>query len=241
MPVAVITGAAKRVGRALAESFAKAGFDLILHANKSLDELNALQRNLQTDGALARTIQADFTKTNDVERFCSAILESHSCIDVMIHNASLFEQVPFDVITPDQLRSMITVHLEAPFLITQYLLPALKNSPNANVIHLLDASLGKPYKGYAHYYASKAGLADMTRTLALELAPHVRVNAIAPGVVVFPKSYSEQTRERILSRVPLQREGSPEDVAQAALFCVRSTYMTGNILTIDGGRSIAPA
>jgi pteridine reductase len=133
---------------------------------------------------------------------------------------------------------MNAVNVDAPFFVTQGLLPALQAAANPCVVHVTDIAAERPIGGYAHYSVSKGGLVALTRALAAELAPHVRVNAVAPGTVVFPEDFDEATRARFLAKIPMKREGSAADVAKAVRFLVcDAPYVTGQILAVDGGRS----
>jgi pteridine reductase len=165
------------------------------------------------------------------------VLERASELDVLVHNAGLFEKLAFEAIDADRYRRMQAVNVEAPFFLTQALLPALRAASGV-VIHLTDIGGERPIPGYAHYSVSKAALIMLTRALAAELAPSVRVNAVSPGTVIFPEDFDEATRAAFLARIPLGREGDGADVAKAVLFLVRDApYVTGQVLAVDGGRS----
>jgi pteridine reductase len=135
---------------------------------------------------------------------------------------------------------MMAINLDAPFFLTQALVPLLRAAPSASVVNVTDVATDKPYAEYAHYMVTKAGLDMLTRALALELAPEVRVNAVAPGAVAFPPDFDAAKQARLLAHVPLGRAGSPDDVARAVLFLARDApYMTGQVVSVDGGFSIA--
>jgi pteridine reductase len=163
-------------------------------------------------------------------------VQAHPALDVVVHNAAIFEQVPFEQITRAQYERMQKINLEAPFFLTQGLLPALKKARAPVIVHIVDNAAERPMNKYAHYMLSKAGIAMLTKALAVELGPHVRVCGVAPGAVAFPESWSDEQKQQILKRVPLQRAGSPEDIARAVRFLVENDYLSGLIVPVDGGR-----
>jgi pteridine reductase len=238
MPLALITGAGIRVGRAVALGLARAGHDVALHAHRSLEGLEEVAEEARAAGRQAFLYQADLSLSEEVERLGAQVQRAHCALDVLVHNAGLFERVAYADITREAFRRMLAVNLEAPFFLTQALLPALRAAPSPLVVHIGDIAGERPYSHYAHYSVSKAGLLMLTRALAVELAPQVRVNAVSPGTVAFPEDFDEAARQRVLSRIPLQREGEVEDIARAVVFLARDApYVTGQVLNVDGGRS----
>lgn len=235
---ALITGAGVRVGRALALTFAQAGFDLLLHANRSragVEEVAARARALGRD---ARVFQADLSREEEVDRLVAEVRGAVEGLEVLVHNAAIYEQRPFAAIDRPSYRRMQAINLEAPFFLTQALLPLFEGGASPSVIHIGDIGGERADPGYAHYAVSKAGLLMLTRALAVELAPRVRVNAISPGTVAFPEGLDEAERRAILARIPMGREGACEDVARTALFLAEDApYLTGQIIDVDGGRS----
>jgi len=238
MGTAFVTGAGIRVGRAIATALARAGYDLVLHANRSVDALAGLAAEARALGRSVSIVAADLADEEAVDRLGAEVRQAHPEIDLVVHNAGIFERVPFAEITRAQYRRMQAINLEAPFFLTRALLPSLQAARSPCVIHVTDIAAERPYAEHAHYSVSKAGLAMLTRALAVELAPHVRVNAVAPGTVAFPPDYDEALREAILARVPLQREGDVYDVARAVLFLAAQPYVTGQVINVDGGRSV---
>jgi len=237
VPTAFVTGAGVRLGRAIALELARAGHDVVLHANASpLDEVADAVAKL---GRRAHVERADLADAAQVDALAARVAAAHPALDVVVHNAGVFESISFSGITRAQYRRMLAINLEAPFFLTQGLLPSLSRAPAPSVVHITDIGGERPLPRYAHYSVSKAGLSMLTRALAVELGPAVRVSAVAPGTVVFPADFDEAARARFLARIPLQREGSAEDVAHAVRFLVEAPYVSGHVLAVDGGRGSA--
>lgn len=238
---ALVTGAGIRVGRAIALALAEEGYDLLLHASASRDELEEVRGAVEAMGREARVFYADLSRHEEVERLASEVAGSVERLDLLVHNAAIYEKIPFARIDRERYLRMLAINLEAPFFLTQGLLPLLERSDEACVIHIGDIGGEKPEPGYSHYSVSKAGILMLTRALAVELAPRIRVNAVSPGAVAFPTYFDEETKEAILSRTPMGREGSPEDIAKAVVFLATGApYVTGQALAVDGGRSALP-
>jgi pteridine reductase len=238
MTTAFITGAGIRIGSAVARALARAGYDLALHAYRSLAPLEALAEELQGLGRQVTLYSADLSEPRAVEELGVRVRASHPSLDVLVHNAGLFERVAFESITREQYRTMMAVNLDTPFFLTQALLPSLRAAAQPLVVHITDIGGDRAVSHYAHYSVSKAALVMLTRALAVELAPHIRVNAVSPGTVAFPESFDAAAREAIRQLIPMGREGSVEDIARAVVFLARDApYMTGQVLAVDGGRS----
>jgi pteridine reductase len=235
--IALVTGAGIRVGRAVAEALAVAGWDLVLHAHRSVEPVAEVAREARALGRRVEIVAADLSDPAAVDGLGRDLRARLPALDLLVHNAGLFERVEFADIGREQLRRMMAVNLEAPFFLTQALLPSLLAAPDPLVVHVTDIAGERPVPRYAHYTVSKAGLVALTRALAVELAPKVRVNAVSPGTVAFPEDFDEEARKRVLARVPLRREGNPADVAEAVLYLTRARYVTGQVLAVDGGRS----
>jgi len=237
MATALVTGAGVRVGRAIAVSLARAGYDLALHAHASLEALASLAAEARGLGRRVTVHGADLADAAAVDRLGAEVREAHPALDLIVHNAAIFERVPFAEVRREHFRRMQAINLEAPFFLTQALLPCLHAAPAPCVIHVTDVGAQRPHPAHAAYSVSKAGLEMLTRALAVELAPHVRVNAVAPGTVAFPPGYDEAARAAELARIPLGREGDVFDVARAVCFLATQPYVTGQVLAVDGGRS----
>ncbi|MBN9682048.1 MULTISPECIES: SDR family oxidoreductase [unclassified Corallococcus] len=238
MGTAFITGAGVRIGSAVARALGRAGYDLALHANRSMEPLESLARELRALGRDVTLYSGDLSDAQAVDALGARVREAHPALDVVVHNAGLYERVDFAAVTREQYRRMLAVNVDAPFFLTQALLPSLRAGKDPLVVHLTDIGGERAVSHYAHYSVSKAGLVMLTRALAVELAPHVRVNAISPGVVAFPEDFDEAARKEVLDRVPMGREGSVEDVARTVVFLAREApYLTGQVIAVDGGRS----
>jgi pteridine reductase len=237
--VALVTGGARRVGRAIVERLAGAGFDVAFTFRSGLEEANALEKQLRASGRSARAICADLSDLPaGIDRIEREFRGSFSRLDVLVNNASQY--LPGDLAQTDValMRRLMTVNAEAPLLLCQRFAGDLRAS-RGHVVNMLDLLAERPWPQYLAYCASKAAFANITLSLARELAPEVTVNAIAPGVVDWPANYPEADRLKYLQRVPLGRPGTPNDVAEAVLyFCTAAPNVTGQILRLDGGRSI---
>ncbi len=236
--VALVTGGARRVGRAIVRKLAANQFDVAFTYFSSSTEADSLRAELIAAGGRAIAIKADFNKPPAAVDAVEAAVRDLGRLDVLVNNASSFEAGSLAEVTPAQLQRMMAVHVEVPLLLCQRLAPLLR-AGHGHVINMLDLMVERPAPGYLAYSASKAALANLTLGLARELAPDVTVNGIAPGVIEWPQDYPPAERERYLRRVPLGRAGTPDDAAEVVLFLSRAgSYLTGQILRLDGGRSI---
>jgi pteridine reductase len=238
MPTAVVTGAGIRIGKAIALALAEVGYDLALHVHRSTEGAEEVAGKARALGRSARVYRADLGAPRELESLAASLREAHPAIDVLVNNAGIFERAAFEDITREQYHRMMGINLEAPFFLTQALLPALRAAPHPLVVNLTDIGAERAESHYAHYSTSKAGLIMLTRALAVELAPKVRVNAISPGTVVFPEDFDEAAQQAILARIPLGRVGSAEDVARVVVFLAREApYVSGQVIAVDGARS----
>ena len=243
-PVALVTGGSRRVGAAICRAFAGVGFDLLTTHHASAEDADAVIHSLQSMGVAARTEALDLADIGAVETFAAHVRESLPRLDVLVHNAATYDQTPLDSFDPAAALRQHTVNAIAPALLTARLAPMLARSEipgGGSVLAMCDIhALGRPRRSHLAYAMSKAALAEMVRTLARELAPNIRVNGVAPGVVAFPDAGPESDpalQERYLARVPLARAGTPEDAAEAVRWlALDARYTTGQIIRIDGGR-----
>jgi pteridine reductase len=238
--VAVVTGAGVRLGKAIAEAVSAQGADVVVHFSKSRAGAEGTAAAVRARGSRAVLVQADLTDSSQVARVFSAADALGGC-DLLVNSAAIFERAPLEAIDDLAWRRMLDTNLSAPFFCCRAAVSAMRRKGRGDIVNILDVGgVFRPWKRYAHYCAAKAGLAMLTKCLALELAPEVRVNGIAPGTVLFPEAYGEGERREVLEKIPLGRVGSPDDVTRAVLFLVSgSSFVTGQILAVDGGRSIA--
>ena len=232
--LALVTGAGVRVGKAVALALASDGFDVVVHANTSLEGVKDTAARIEAMGRRAFIETADLSDDEAVDALAIRV-RARGALDAVVHSAGIFEEVPFAAIDRARFRRMQRINVEAPFFLTQGLLPALEQSAAPVIVHVVDVTAHRPMNRYAHYTTSKAALHGLTKALTIELGPKVRVCGVAPGIVAFPEEFSTELRERILKRIPLRREGSPDDVGKAVVFLVRSPYMNGVVLPVDGG------
>ena len=235
----LITGAARRVGAAIVRSLHGAGARIAIHHRGSGAEADALSAELNAARpGSAILLQADLLDTARLPRLVDATLAAFGRLDVLVNNASSFYATPVGTITESQWDDLLGTNLKAPLFLSQAAAPALRASEGL-ILNIVDIHGLRPLKGFPVYSPAKAGLVMLTHALARELAPQVRVNAIAPGPVLFPETgLTEEKKADIIGRTLLKRRGSPQDIAKAALyFAADAPYVTGQVLAIDGGRS----
>lgn len=237
--VALITGAAQRIGATLAETLHAEGLNLALHYRKSKQAAHALQQKLNARRADSVVlIQADLLDNAKVTHMVQDAIQAWGRLDILINNASSFYPTPIGSVSDAHWDEIMGSNLKAPFFAAQAAARALSETAGC-IINIADIHAERPLKTYPVYSAAKAGLVMLTKALACELAPQVRVNAIAPGAILWPEDIDEVTQQRIISRSLLKRQGNPDDIARAVLFLVRDAgYVTGQVITVDGGRSI---
>jgi pteridine reductase len=226
-PIALVTGAGVRVGEAIARHLVRAGFAVAGH-----------YRTHRPRG-LAAALPADLAAADGPARLAAAFRERFDRLDLLVNSAAAFDALPLSATDAAAFDSQMDLNARAPLLLTRALAPLIARS-RGSVVNVLDVGGGLvPWRGYAAYAASKAALARITECLALELAPRVRVNAVAPGTVLWPAAYPVKQRRALTARIPLRRAGDPSDVAKAVLFLAESGFVTGAILPVDGGRHLA--
>ena len=237
--VALVTGGAKRVGRAIALELARAGFDIAVHCNTSTAEAEECCTQIRDTGRRATVVRADLAQMNSPDDLIDQTVQSLGRLDVLINNAAIFEKDPDGPFDSAHWNRMMTVNTLAPAALIEAAAPHLQRDGRGKVVNICDISADRPWPDYAAYCASKAALVNLTRSFARRLAPEIQVNGVSPGIAVFPDHYDAATRDRLIRRVPLRRAGRPEDIAQAVRFLVTSgDYITGQIISVDGGRSI---
>jgi len=238
--VALVTGAARRIGACIARLLHGAGMDIVLHFHHSAAAAQALQADLEdvrADSVLL--LQADLRDTQRFSQLITRIEAWRRRLDLLVNNASSFYPTPLAQASEMQWDDLIGSNLKAPFFLACQAAPLLQASAGA-VVNLVDIHADRPLKGHPIYSIAKAGNAMMVKALARELGPKVRVNGIAPGVILWPQAeINEVAQQEILERTALGRPGTPDDIARTLLFLYRDAdYITGQIITVDGGRSL---
>jgi pteridine reductase len=239
-PVALITGAAKRVGAQIARTLHASGYDLALHYRHSRGEMDALCAELETARAGSTCpIAGELGDTEQLPNTIGQCIARFGRLDTLVNNASAFYPTPVGTVTTAQWEELFASNARAPFFLAQAAAPHLKSTQGC-IVNMIDIYAERPLARHPVYCMAKSALAMMTLSLAEELAPDVRVNGIAPGAVLWPESgkgYTDQ--QELIARTPLKRAGTPEDVATAVLFLVRDAkFTTGQILRVDGGRAL---
>jgi len=237
----LITGAARRVGATIARTLQAAGANVMIHYRTSEAEAHALAHELNSlRGGSVALIKGDLLETKKLGKLVDATIKTFGQLDVLINNASTFYPTPVGAITEDHWDDLLGTNLKVPLFLAQAAAPALR-ATRGLVLNIADIHGMRPLRRYTTYSVAKAGLIMLTKSLARELGPQqVRVNAICPGPVMWPEDRADRAlQKKIIERTQLKRPGAPEDVARAALFfCADAAYVTGQILAVDGGRSV---
>jgi pteridine reductase len=236
----LVTGGARRLGAAIGRRLHASGASLVVHFNQSRPAADALVAELESaraDSALA--VCADLRDVARLPALVEAALTRFGRLDVLVNNASTFYPTPMGTITPAQFDDLIGTNLRAPLFLSQAAAPALRESRGL-IINMVDIHGRRPLRDHPVYSSAKAALIMLTKSLARELGPEVRVNGIAPGPVLWPeRDLDESLKAEIIAKTALKRPGSPEDIARAAhFFAVEAPYVTGQVIAVDGGRSL---
>lgn len=237
----LITGGARRVGAAVGRRLHAAGANLVVHYRSSVRDAEALIADLNAARAgSAAGIAGDLLDIDRLPRLVEFAVRSFGALDVLVNNASTFYETPVGKITAQAWDDLMGTNLKVPLFLSQAAAPALRRA-NGLILNIVDIHALRPLRHYTVYCAAKAGLHMVTRSLAKELGPEIRVNGISPGPVLWPEHGSDESkREKIIERTILKRMGTPEDIARTALFFAASApFITGQVLAVDGGRSVA--
>lgn len=238
MAGALITGGAKRLGAATAQRLHAAGYRIHLHYFTASEDAQRLIDAMNRDRPQSAFIyQSDLSSGKQVQKLCASVLKQDPELSVVINNASTFFPTPMGSVTDDQWQQLFDVNTKAPFFIVQALSECLKKHQGC-VINFADIHGIRPLANHAVYSSAKASVIAMTKALALDLAPDIRVNAVAPGAILWPEHAAAADTASLLEKVPLGRLGTIEDIANAVLFLAQSPYITGQILSVDGGRTL---
>jgi pteridine reductase len=238
-PVAVVTAAARRLGAAIALALARGGHDVVVHHRSTAADAEAIAVQARALGARSITVQGDVAHAADVARLLDATLSAFGRADVLVANAGAFQRTPLATLTEEQWDDLLTNNLRATFLCAQRFGLHMRSHDGGCIVSVSDVAGLRPWAEYLPYNIAKAGIVTLTHTLAKELAPSVRVNAVALGPVLFPDDYDPALRQREIGRTLLQRQGRADNVADAVLALVRNDYITGVVLPVDGGRLLA--
>ena len=245
--VALVTGGAKRVGRAIALRLAEEGMDVAITFRTSTTQADQTVRDIKQAGRHAHAFEVDLATPDAPQKLHELLTRHFDRLDALVNNAAIYDPTPMGEVSADAFDRHMAINARTPLLLIQQFADLLGahyqdgEPPTAGrVVNLIDAQVPhRPQRGYAAYNASKAALLEITTTAAVELAPRVTVNAVAPGVVAWADGYTPEQRERYVSRVPLGHVGSPGDVAAAVAYLIRDAgYCTGQVLHVDGGRSL---
>ena len=236
----LITGAAKRIGKEMALSFFNKGWDVVIHYNSSKDEAEglAVQMNSERNNS-AMLVQANLDNTNEVENLVKKILSKNRSIDALINNASTFYPTPIGTFSEKNWNALMGSNLKAPLFLIQSFHKELEKNKGF-IINVTDINVDRALVNHSIYLAAKSGLQTLTKSLAKELAPNIRVNAIAPGAILEPPNtdWTAEQKNNIINAVPMKRMGTEKDIVDAAIYLSEAEYVTGQILNIDGGKSL---
>jgi len=237
--IGLVTGAAKRVGRAIALAMAGRGMDIVVHFRSSASEAQATAEAVQRLGRRAVSVRADLALEEEVEALAEQAVQAFGKIDVLVNSAALFYRTPLEKLTAQDWEQFLRVNLTGPFLLARRLGLEMRRRGEGKIVNVADVAGIAPWPDFLPYSVSKAALIAMTQGLAKARAPEVQVNAVAPGSVLLPEEYGEKEREAIVRAIPLKRIGDPADVAHTVLFLLEgSDFITGQVVVVDGGRSI---
>jgi len=233
---ALVTGAAKRVGREIALELARGGADIVVHFNSSAGEAEEVAEEIRVLGRRCWKVRADLGDLEELRGMLEQVAREAPPIDVLVNSASIYPATPFESLTIEDWEKNQRVNLRAPFFLSRELGVKMVERGRGKLVNIVDCSIRRPYRGYLPYLVSKGALMTLTEVLALELAPHVQVNAVAPGTVLLPPDASEEQREQSIRRAPLKRLGSPGDIARMVRYLVEEgDWMTGGYYAVDGG------
>jgi pteridine reductase len=236
--VALVTGGAKRVGRALSLALGDSGAAVVVHYHTSRVEAEELKHSLVDAGTSATTFQADVSQPAEIAALLRHVRAEHGRLDVVVNSASLFESAPLLEITEIMWDRVLATNLKGPFFVAQAAVPLMRAHGGGSIINIADLSAFQPWPSYAHHSVSKAGLVHLTRILARALGPDIRVNGIAPGTVLPPAGYDGTAGDGTPDRRVVAPRGTPDDVVRAMFYLLESNFVTGQTVIVDGGRML---
>jgi NAD(P)-dependent dehydrogenase (short-subunit alcohol dehydrogenase family) len=231
--VALVTGAAHRLGRAIALTLSRAGADITLHYGRSEDAAKGTASEIDALGRRVELLQCDLRDPDAIETMFARVRDRFGKLDVLVNSAGVYYPTPIDELSADQWDSIHAVNARAPALCIRHATPLM--SEGGAIVNISDVAATKGWGGYPAYCASKAALEGLTRSAAKALAPrNIRVNAVAPGIAMWSEQDSEESRKAVLAQVPMKRPGTPDDIANAVRFLATADYITGQVLRVDG-------
>jgi pteridine reductase len=236
--VAVVTGGARRVGKAIALALASAGAHVIITFKTSAEEAALTVAEIERSGGQAAAIPYDQRDPGAIDRLFEQLRQEVDRLDILVNSAAIMERKPALEITLEDWSRVMDTNLRGPFFMTQRAAQWMLAAGGGVIVNIADLSALHPWPSYLTHTISKSGLIAMTQAWALALAPSIRVNAVAAGLVLKPEGWSDEHWAKLIAALPLQRGGTAEDMAEAVLYCVRSEFMTGQTIVIDGGRSL---
>ena len=238
--VILITGSAKRIGAFTARYLHQLGWNILLHYNQSEQQASELAKQMNAARAgSVKLVQGSLNTVQEIEQVAQQAIAAFGQLNALLNNASSFYPTPIGSISESDWTNLVGSNMQAPLFLAQYCNATLQKN-NGVIINMVDIHAAKPLSNHTLYCMAKSALVMMTQSLAQELAPNVRVNGVAPGAILWPETtISEEDKEQVLKLVPLQKLGAMQDIAQAIDYLLNAQYVTGQIITVDGGRSIA--
>jgi len=234
--VALVTGAGRRIGAAMARALGARGYAVAVHYNSSASEAEAVANDIVSSGATARTFSADLLDAQAASTLVDTVADAFGRLDLLVNSAASMMRTPLGEVSVDEWDDIFALNLRAPFFAAQ---AAARRMPEGGVIvNMADLAAFESWPAYVPHGIAKAGVVALTRSLARTLAPRIRVNAIAPGVVLLPEGWDEGSSARLAATTPLRRHGSPDDVVKALFYLLDADFVTGDVLMVDGGRRI---
>jgi pteridine reductase len=238
--IALVTGAARRVGKAIALALADRGAHVVITYHTSGAEALSTVQEIEARGVQGMAVRGNITRSGDVDTIVQQVIKRFDHIDILVNNASNYYKTPFETLTEEQWDDLVGTNLTGTFLVSKRVGDEMLKVGSGKIINLADWAGFRPYKDYIPYCVAKAGVIALTKALAKTLAPHIQVNAVAPGPVMLPEDFSDNLRQAVVRATPLKRIGTPGDIAQTVVFLVEgSDFITGAIIPVDGGRLIA--
>ncbi|RMF31442.1 MAG: SDR family oxidoreductase [Chloroflexi bacterium] len=234
--VALVTGGARRVGKAIALALARAGAHVAVNSRRITEEARQTAAEIEALGVRTCLAPADVSQADQIATMVRTATEALGPITILVNSAASFQRASFEETTPALWEAVMAVNLTGPFLVTRAVVPGMRAAGGGVIVNISDLFALIPWPGYLAHGVAKAGLLALTRGLAAELAPTIRVNAVVPGPILPPPEMSPQRAQEVAQATLLQRWGSPEDVAQAVLYLAQADYVTGEMLVVDGGQ-----